>query len=195
MSCFSILCATAAGLNRCLCCASCRVDSARFPFGGRGFSLTDRPPRPPSPGQAGLTCGASAEGTGRARQEKVEHRGGSVQICFLFLTPSGLSLAVTLSAPTRAVCSCRAATSSDGRHNLRRALKGPSRCKNVSQAVMAPFNFRLKFPLGGFASVCSQAHRLSFSVGGTWSFLFVAKIRRFHVWMCGRQQRCTHLAT
>lgn len=31
---FSILRATAAGLNRCLCCASCRVDSARFPSGG-----------------------------------------------------------------------------------------------------------------------------------------------------------------
>lgn len=48
---------------------------------GRGFSLTDR--LPPS-GQAGLTRGASAEGTGRARQEKVEDRGGSARIYFLF---------------------------------------------------------------------------------------------------------------
>lgn len=159
---------------------------------GRGFSLTDG--LPPS-GQAGLTRGASAEGTGRARQEKVEDRGGSARIYFLFfLTPSRLSLAVTLLAPTRAVCSRRAATTSD-RHNLRCALKWPSRCRNVSQAAMAPFNFNYKFPLVGFASICCEAQRLVSTVGNTLSFLFVLNIRRFRIQMCGRRKRCMHLAT
>lgn len=62
---FSFPRAIAAGLNRCLCCASCRVDSARFPFGGAQPRVQLDGQAPPS-GQAALTCGALAKGTGRA---------------------------------------------------------------------------------------------------------------------------------
>lgn len=114
-------------------------------------------------------------------------------IFFFFLTPSRLSLAVTLLAPTRAACSRRPATTSD-RHNLRCALKGPSRRRNVSQAAMAPFNFNYKFPLVDFASICCEAQRLVSTVGNTLSFLFVLNIRRY-VFGCvgGNRDVCTWL--
>lgn len=60
---------------------------------------------------------------------------------------------------------------------------------------MAPFNFNYKFPLVGFASICCETQRLVSTVGNTLSFLFVLNIRRFRIQMCGRQQRCMHLAT
>lgn len=153
---------------------------------GRGFSLTDR--LPPL-GRRGSLVELQQRGLEELDRKRLK-RGKRSDLFSFFDTPLRLSLAVTLFASTRAVCSRRAATTSD-RHNLRRALKGPSRCRNVSQAAMSPFNFNYKFPLVGFASICSEAQRLVFTVG----IAFVLNIRRFRIWMCGRQQRCMHLAT
>lgn len=115
---FSFLRATAAGLNRCLCSATCRVDSASFPFGGARPRLQQTDRQTPPSGQAGLTCEASAEETGR--------RGGTAQIYFSFFDPPPLRLllAVTLSAAMKEA-------QSSGCNNIRRqaqftaCIKGP----------------------------------------------------------------------
>lgn len=67
-----------------------------------------------------------------------------LRFIFLFLTPFQVLASFDF-------VSRRAVTTSDDRHDLQRALKGPSRCRNVSRAATAPFNFNYKFPSGGFS--------------------------------------------
>lgn len=183
---FSFPRTTAAGLNRCLCCATCRVDSARFPFGGARPRVELDGQAPPL-GRRHSLVELRHRGLEELDSKRLDTEEESLRFVFFF---DPLQVLVGCHFVSR-----RAVTTSDDRHNLQRALKEPSRCRNVSQAAMAPFNFNYTFPLDGFPSFCSKAQRLIFTVSNTLRFLFVLKARRFHIWMFVRQQRCVHLAT